>query len=76
MQCYFKDQHTRPGGVRFALPDAVGICQHCGVAVCEEHAQKDDYPGALLLCYECARLQPRNDRTILQTKRIKQPELS
>jgi hypothetical protein len=76
MYCYYQDHHARPGGVRFVAPVAVGVCLQCGVAVCAEHAHKDDYAGSPLLCHECAQLQPTNDRSVLQTNGVIQPELS
>jgi hypothetical protein len=76
MYCYYQDQHKPRGGTYYVAPVAVGVCHQCGVAVCAEHAHKDDYPGAPLLCHECTQLQPTNDRTVLQTNSVIQPELS
>jgi hypothetical protein len=76
MYCYYQDQHARPGGVRFVAPVAVGVCHQCGVAVCADHAHKDPYPGAPMLCYECAKLQATNESTIQQSHQIKEPEFA
>jgi hypothetical protein len=73
MYCYYQDLHPRPGGVYFITPIAVGVCLQCGVAVCKEHAYKDDYVGAPLLCHECAQLQREVARAALQTNEVKQP---
>ena len=74
MYCYYQNLHPRPGGVYFNAPIAVGVCHHCGVAVCKEHAHKDDYPGAPLLCHECAKLPLGNGHAVLETNGVKQPE--
>ena len=74
MYCYYLDQHPRPGGARYVASVAVGICHQCGVAVCAEHAHKDSYPGAPLLCHECARLQVTT--AVRQNNGVGQPELS
>ncbi len=56
MKCYICSQQPGPGGTRYHIQDAVGICQHCGAAVCMAHSSKRDAPGAPLLCLECAQL--------------------
>lgn len=76
MYCYYQDQHPRPGGARYIVPVAIGVCRHCGVAVCKEHAYKDEYPGAPLLCHECAQLQQQNGQAVLKTNDIRRPERS
>jgi len=48
MYCYYQDQHARPDGACFVAPVAVGVCHQCGVAVCAEHAHKNDCPGTPL----------------------------
>lgn len=55
MNCYFCSQR-RPGGTRFGATTAIGICRNCGVGVCEEQGHKASYPGALLLCDDCAQV--------------------
>ena len=70
MYCYYQDQHARPGGARYVVPVAIGVCHQCSVAICAEHAHKDDYPGSPLLCHECAQLQPKDGHVVLKTNGI------
>lgn len=55
MNCYYCHQH-HPGSTHFGNQPAIGVCHHCGVGVCPEHAYKDTQPGSPLLCKECAKL--------------------
>lgn len=54
MNCYYCERTPGPGGLRYHVATAVGICHHCGAAVCAEHSAKSPDAGALLLCSECA----------------------
>jgi hypothetical protein len=55
MYCYYCEQR-HPGGTNYGSSHAHGICKNCGVAVCIEHSQKKDTPGAPLLCFDCIKL--------------------
>ena len=59
MNCYYCHQH-HPGGTRFGNQPAIGVCHHCGVGLCAEHAHKDAQPGSPLLCVECAKLSKQS----------------
>jgi hypothetical protein len=76
MYCYYQDQHAHPAGLRYFAPVAIGVCHHCGAAVCAEHGQKGSSPGAPLLCYECAKLQPINGHELVQNNSTRQLEFS
>lgn len=54
MYCYYCGEH-QPGGTRYGMRPAVGVCHRCGAGVCKEHSVKSE-PGALLLCVACAAL--------------------
>ncbi len=58
MKCYHCEKALQRGGVRYGVADAIGICHHCGVAVCIDHSRKGDEPGAPLLCLTCAEVCP------------------
>lgn len=73
MYCYYQDQHEWAGGFSYIGSEAVGICHHCGVAVCAKHAHKEPSPGAPLLCYECAKLFTTNEHATVQEDDICQP---
>ena len=53
MYCYYCEKNHPPGGVRYGIPHAVGICHDCGVGVCAEHGEKK--AGQPLLCAACAK---------------------
>jgi hypothetical protein len=57
MKCYICEKTPGPGGTYYHVKDAVGICHHCGVAVCLEHSHKDSMAGSPLLCPECAKME-------------------
>jgi hypothetical protein len=57
MKCYICEKTPGPGGTHYHIKDAVGICHHCGVAVCLEHSYKDNLVGSPLLCPECAKME-------------------
>ncbi len=60
MNCYICDKKAEAdGGVRYAIKIAVGICHHCGIAVCPEHGYREPEPGAPLLCASCAEFKNR-----------------
>ena len=40
MNCYYCDTEPGPGGTRFGVKPAIGICTDCGVGVCASHAKK------------------------------------
>lgn len=52
MHCYFCETGERPGGMRFGIRQAVGVCQGCGIGVCAEHGRRDQ--SGRLLCGICA----------------------
>lgn len=56
MKCYICEKAQQPGGMHYAVRQAVGVCQHCGIGVCLEHSHKDAELGAPLLCKACAEL--------------------
>jgi hypothetical protein len=56
MNCYICEQKPGPGGTRFHVKAAVGICHNCGVGVCAEHSYRAAEPGSPLLCPSCAEL--------------------
>lgn len=56
MNCYICEKQPQPGGTRYSVRSAVGICHNCGVAVCAEHSSRASEPGSPLLCPSCARL--------------------
>ena len=56
MKCYVCKKQPGVGGTHYHVRDAVGICHHCGVAVCLEHSSRASAPGSALLCPECAQL--------------------
>lgn len=70
MYCYYQDQHTYPGGVRFVPPVAIGVCHGCGVAVCAEHSQKASYKGAPLLCHECASISLADHQPVTKVNEV------
>lgn len=72
MYCYYQDQHVGSGGLSFIGSEAVGICHHCSVAVCAKHAHKESFPGAPLLCHECAKLSTPNEH-VQNQPRMAQP---
>lgn len=55
MQCYYCEKAPLPGGLRYGIREAVGVCHECGVAVCSEHGAKT--AGKPLLCTECSAAQ-------------------
>lgn len=55
MQCYFCEKAPHPGGLRYGIREAVGVCHNCGVAVCPEHGTKEK--GKPFLCTDCAAAQ-------------------
>lgn len=57
MNCYYCEKTSGPGGTHLHVVPAVGVCRHCGAAVCLEHGAKSPEAGALLLCRECAALE-------------------
>lgn len=56
MKCYICEKQSAPNGTRYHVRDAVGICQNCGIAVCEHHARKAIEPSSPLLCEQCFHL--------------------
>lgn len=56
MKCYVCEKQSGPGGTRYHVRTAVGICHNCGVAVCAEHSYRAPEPGSPLLCPSCAKL--------------------
>jgi hypothetical protein len=56
MNCYLCEIAPKPGGTRYGIRSAVGICQHCGIGVCMEHSAKSLAPGSPLFCKACAEL--------------------
>lgn len=56
MNCYVCETTAEPGGTKYHVQPAVGICQHCGAAVCIDHAHKAGMAGAPILCPSCAEL--------------------
>lgn len=56
MNCYICEKSPKPGGTRYGIRSAVGVCHHCGIGVCVEHSHRAKELGAPLLCKECAEL--------------------
>lgn len=52
MLCYQCDKSPQPGGLRYGVRQAVGVCHDCGAGVCAEHGVKR--AGEPLLCTDCA----------------------
>jgi hypothetical protein len=61
MNCYICNQHPDLATLRFGIRVAVGVCRHCGIAVCEVHSVKGSRPGDPLLCESCAEVM-KSDR--------------
>lgn len=38
MLCYFCEKQAGAGGLKYAVRQAVAICQSCGAGVCMEHS--------------------------------------
>lgn len=57
MNCYICEKTPGPGGTHYHVKAAVGLCHHCGVAVCLEHSHRGTEPGSPLLCPECAKMK-------------------
>ena len=57
MKCYICDHTPPPTAIRYDVPEAIGICQDCGIGVCASHSYKDTQPGSPLLCIQCAGLR-------------------
>jgi hypothetical protein len=73
MNCYICDQKPGPGGTRYHVKVAVGICHNCGVAVCGEHSYRAPEIGSLLLCPSCAELLRRVEVKKTQVQAIPHP---
>lgn len=56
MNCYICEMSAKPGGMRYGIRPAVGVCHHCGIGVCVEHGYRAKELGAPLLCKDCAEL--------------------
>ena len=54
MNCYVCEKSPKVGGTRYGIRPAVGVCHHCGVAVCADHSHRASEPGSPLLCPSCA----------------------
>ena len=63
MKCYICEKQPGAGGTNYNVRTAVGICHHCGVAVCLEHSHKEPKLGSPLLCPSCAELLLRETKT-------------
>jgi hypothetical protein len=53
MKCYMCEKLPKPGGLNYGIPDAVGICQHCGIGICLLHSYRDNHRGSPFLCLDC-----------------------
>jgi len=57
MKCHTCEQAPKNGTMHYAVNEAVGVCQNCGVGICVKHSHKEDKPGSPLLCLSCAKLR-------------------
>jgi hypothetical protein len=57
MICYICDREVHPGGTRYGILPAIGVCHDCGIGVCARHGNKEAVSGAPLLCPDCALLR-------------------
>lgn len=55
MKCHTCEQAPKNGTMHYAVNDAIGICQNCGVGICVKHSHKEEKPGSPLLCLSCAK---------------------
>jgi hypothetical protein len=54
MHCYYCELEGGPGGTRYGIRQAVGVCADCGAGVCLKHAHREA-AGEPLRCPEHAR---------------------
>jgi len=54
MNCYFCITAPAPGGLRWTLRNAVGVCKRCGRRVCHAPIASPERVGEPLLCPACA----------------------
>lgn len=72
MYCYYCTLEPPAGGARYFTNSAVGICLHCGAAVCSRHGRKDPAIGNRLLCDMCARSEAKQASSSLATPLLNQ----
>jgi len=73
MNCYICNRKPGPGGTRYHVKAAVGICHNCGVGVCIEHSYRALEPGSPLLCPSCAELLVGKEAKRAQAQENLQP---
>ena len=53
MTCFECAEHPGPGGLTFSDRSAVGVCRHCGKAICKAHGAWAEATSEFL-CTPCA----------------------
>jgi hypothetical protein len=60
MNCYFCEAEPGPGGMRFGILAADGVCHQCGVGVCRQHGRRGSGTKGVLLCQDCVQVNAAN----------------
>ena len=61
MNCYYCEKGEHPGGTLYDVRPTIGVCQHCGVGVCQEHGTKAEEVGSRLLCADCTQFRTKTE---------------